>query len=286
MSLQYDIPELKELALRRIRQDLSKCNITEEVFSKYTSWSVVLLVSLLAFGFSPMDRYPELKELGLRQLARALLSESSEPDRTLVSLKQKIKSYTHGELPHAKHVVSGLYKLMENNESVEEPPLPSIMRSNQQNTDGDWAGLRKALTNSLTSGTFLDSQFYVESRSSTGPAKTRQLYFCSSVSSSFTSKLMTCEPFARIVCGLDADPSPKVPQSSGPGEHPLSSQMGTIATWKTRNLIKKDPRSSTRVFNGSSIRPQRIPASLTSFSVLVSGRAPLPQTRQPVLRFC
>ena len=275
---------MKELARRRIRQDLSKCDITEEVFSKYTSWSVVLSVSLLAFDFSPIDRYPELKELELRQLARALLS--SEPDRTLASLKQRIKSYTHGELPHAKRVVSELYKLMESNESVEEPPLPSTMRSNKQNTDGNWAGLKKALTNSLTSGTFLDSQFYVESRSSTGPAKTRQLYFCSSVSSSFTSKLMTCEPFARIVCGLDVDSSSKVPQSSGPGERPLSSQMGTTATQKTRNLIKKDPRSSTRVFNGPSIRPQRIPTSLTSFSVLVFERALLPQTRQPVPRFC
>ena len=226
MFSQYDIPELKELALRRIRQDLSTCNITEEVFSEYTSRSVVLLVSLLIFDFSPMDRYPELKELRLRQLARVLLS--SEPDRTLVSLKKKIESYTRGELPHAKHVVSGLYKLMENDESIEEPPLPPTVHSNQQNADGDWAGLKKSLTSSLTSGTFLDSQFYVESRSSTAsPAKTRQLYFCSSVNSSFTSKLMACKPLARIVYGLDADPSPKVPQGSGPGEYPLSSQMGT-----------------------------------------------------------
>ena len=41
-SLQYDVPELKELALRQIRQDLSKCDITEEALSKYTSWFVVV----------------------------------------------------------------------------------------------------------------------------------------------------------------------------------------------------------------------------------------------------
>jgi len=39
--VQYDVPELKQLALRQIQQDISKCDITEEVFSKYTSWSVV-----------------------------------------------------------------------------------------------------------------------------------------------------------------------------------------------------------------------------------------------------
>lgn len=284
MSPQYDIPELKELALRQIRQDLSKCDITEEVFSKYTSWSVVLLVSHLAFDFSPMDRYPELKELGLRQLARVLLS--SEPDRAMASLRGKVKSYTRGELPHAKHVISGLYRLMESNKSVEESPLPPTVRSNQQNVDGDWAGLKKALTSSLTSGTFLDSQFYVESRSSTGPAEIRQLYFCSPVSTSFASKLMACKSFARIVCGLGIDPPSKVPQSSGPGEYPLSSQMGTTVIWRTRGLTKKDTQSYTRVFNGSSIRSPRISTDLISLSVLVSERVPPPQTHQSILRSC
>ncbi|KAF9793463.1 hypothetical protein BJ322DRAFT_130553 [Thelephora terrestris] len=169
----YDIPELKKLALEQIRQDLSKCNIIEEALSKYTSW------------------YPELRELELRQLARALLSADS--DRNMKLLKEQIKEYTHGKLPHAKHVISALYKLMESNESVEEPPLPTTVAHNQGDAKRDWSGLKKALTNSLTSGTFLSSQFYaLESWSSTGLHKTRPIYFCGTVDSSFTSTLTAC----------------------------------------------------------------------------------------------
>ena len=84
---------------------------------------------------------------------------------------------------------------MESDESVQEPPLPAPMAaSRQQVAGGDWVGLKKALTKSLTSGTFLDSQFYaVESRSSTGLPKIQPIYFCSTVDGSFASKLMTCK---------------------------------------------------------------------------------------------
>ena len=36
-SLQYDVPELKTLALNKIRDELSKCDIVEESFSRFTS---------------------------------------------------------------------------------------------------------------------------------------------------------------------------------------------------------------------------------------------------------
>ena len=114
--------------------------------------------------------------------------------------------YTLGQLPHGKHIFSVLYELIEGDASVEETPLPLAAPHNQDVVDGDWTGLKKALTSSLTSGTFLDSQFYaVESRSSTGPPKIRPVYFCSTVGGSFISKLMQCELLNWTVLRLAAD---------------------------------------------------------------------------------
>ena len=191
----------------------------------------------MASNFSLIDRYPELRELELRQLARVLLSSDSVP--TVKSFKQKVKCYAHGELPHGGHVISTLYELMESDESVEETPITMVdqrildglrtinqqpkkkgKKKNQQITGGDWTGLKKALTNSLTSGTFLDSQFYaIDSRPSTGMPKIRPIYFCSTVGDNFMSKLMACKSLTRIRCGRGraADPAPlfQVPQTSG-----------------------------------------------------------------------
>jgi hypothetical protein len=155
--------------------------------------------SLRRYKFLLIGRYPELRELELRQLARVLLSSDSGP--TLAALKTKIKSYASGHLPHAEGVLPALYELMENDGSIKEAPLPRAASYSQQVVHGDWDGLKKALTSSLTSGTFLDSQFYaVESRSSTGLPKIRPIYFCSTVGDSFASKLAACGSFTGIVC--------------------------------------------------------------------------------------
>ena len=139
-----------------------------------------------------------MRELELRHLARVLLSSDSDP--TLGVLNAKIGSYTSGELPHAEPVLPALYELMESDESVEEMPLPAVASPNQLVTGRDWDGLKGALTSSLTSGTFLDSQFYaVESRSSADLPKIRPIYFCSAVGGSFASKLATCGFFTRAV---------------------------------------------------------------------------------------
>ena len=127
---------------------------------------------------------------------------SSEPDPTLGLLRAKIKEYAHGELQHAEHVLSALYDLMESDESVKETLPPAAPPPDQQATDRDWEGLKRALTSSLTSGTFLDSQFYaVESRPSTGLPKIRPVYFCSTVGEGFTSELVTCKSLTRIMRG-------------------------------------------------------------------------------------
>ena len=151
----------------------------------------------MALDFSHVDRYPELRELELRQLARTLLSPNS--DLTLESLKDKIHGYTHGKLPHAEKVISMLYQLLEGDESLQEAPLPSFDK--QVNGRG-WDGLKKALTNSLTTGTFLDSQFYaVGLRSSTGLQTVRPIYFCSAVNVNFMSELLARESLSWILRG-------------------------------------------------------------------------------------
>ena len=95
---------------------------------------------------------------------------------------------------------------MEKNASVKEALLPAAASPTQQVTGGDWDGLKKALTSSLTNGTFLDSQFYaVESRSSTSSPKIRPMYFCSTVGGSFTSKLVARKSITWIMCGWVID---------------------------------------------------------------------------------
>ena len=143
---------------------------------------------------SPVSRYPELRDLEVRQLARALLSTDSAS--TLQSLQKGIEIYTRGQLPHAMHIISTIYEFMESDDSVAatEIPLPVATSSNKQTPSRDWAGLKKALISSLTSGTFLDSQFYaVESKSSSGLPKLRPIYFCSTVDDSLMSRLMQCK---------------------------------------------------------------------------------------------
>ena len=157
-------------------------------------------LSLRPIGFPQTDRYPELRELELRQLARVLLSSDSGP--TLGLLRAKIKGYAHGELPHAENILPALYDLMESDESVKETPVPAAASPDQHPTDGDWEGLKRALTSSLASGTFLDSQFYaVESRSSTGLPKIQPVYFCSAVRGGFTPELVACKSLTQITSG-------------------------------------------------------------------------------------
>ena len=127
---------------------------------------------------------------------------SSEPGPTLGLLKAKIKGYAHGELPHAENILPALYNLMESDESVKDTPPPAAPSPDQHATDGDWEGLKRALTSSLTNGTFLDSQFYtVESRSSTGLPKIRPVYFCSTVGGGFMSELIKCKSLTPIMRG-------------------------------------------------------------------------------------
>jgi len=220
-------------------------------------------------------RYPELRELELRQLARDLLS--SDSDSVLGLLKAKIKYYGHGELPHAEDILPTLYELMESDESVNEIPLPAAAPPNQHASSGDWEGLKGALTSSLTSGTFLDSQFYaVESRSLAGLPKIRPIYFCSTVGGSFASKLLACKSLTWITCGWVTDPSFQVRRNSERGEYHLPHvQMGMTVILTKKILIQRVPRNVTLVQSCSLIRFRSITTNLV---------CPLQRPRKPYSR--
>jgi hypothetical protein len=191
-------------------------------------------------------RYPELRGLELRQLARVLLS--SDCDDALESLRMKVKSYTYGELPHAEEILPALYELMEGDSSLKETPLSAAASPNEKATGGDWEGLKRTLTRSLTSGTFLDSQYYaVESRSPTGLLKTLPIYFCGEVGGSFAPKLVACKSLTWIACGWVTDAPFQIPQSSEHGElHLFDVQMG-MTVMLTKILTQRTHRSATPV---------------------------------------
>lgn len=176
-------------------------------------------------GLSYLCRYPELRTLELEYLARTLISKDSNP--ALNALKEKIKAYTCGELIHATDVLPALYDLMGRNDPFEEPqtqppqinvpaesctkkkkkkaqPVQSPASSNNGSTGGGWVALKDALTVSLTSGSFLDSQFYaLDSRPpAPGTPTIRPIYFCSMAGGIFLSRLMKCESPLQNFCAI------------------------------------------------------------------------------------
>ena len=149
---------------------------------------------------------------------------------------------------------------MESGELVKEEPVLATVPSDQQVAGGNWEALKKALTNSLTSGTFLDSQFYaVESWSSIGSPKIRPIYFCSTVGGSFAPRLVACESLTWIMCGRVADPPFQIPQNLRHRElHFLGVQTGMTVTLRAKILTWRAPQSATRVRSGSLIRLRTI----------------------------
>ena len=71
-----------------------------------------------------------------------------------------------------------------------QPPAPS----KRVTAGGGWGrGLKDALTWSLTSGSFLDSQFYaLDSKPRAGVPMIRPIYLCSMVGGTFLPRLVKC----------------------------------------------------------------------------------------------
>lgn len=121
-SLQYDVPELKTLALNRIRGGLGKCDIVEESFSIFTSRYAMHIASpnqLLTPGY----RYSEIRDLYIGQLAHIWVTDSTEATR--VNVEKKIDSYVEGDLQHATEMFSALWKIANKDGNVPAPPSPA-----------------------------------------------------------------------------------------------------------------------------------------------------------------
>ena len=128
----------------------------------------------------------------MKQLARTLISTNSDP--ALHALKGKIKAYTRGRLPHAKDVLPALYKLMGKGEELKETPTEPPTSPKQDATGGDWKRLKYVLTWSLTSGSFLDSQFYaLDSNPQAGAPTIRPIYFSSLADSTLLPRVVKCK---------------------------------------------------------------------------------------------
>lgn len=131
-------------------------------------------------------------EIQVEHLARNLLS-SIDPWKT-AALKRKIEIYTSGALPHAQDVLPALYHRLANPRllSVRTPHLFQI----PPRGDFDWQPLRRELTKSLSTGTFLNMELHApESRSSSGQLKLRPLYFCSAVGGEYIAKMLSCTSY-------------------------------------------------------------------------------------------
>ena len=91
---QYDIPELKELALKWIRSTIHSCDIIQELASDFTAMyrfpSSLVSPSLL----SNEIRFPEIREICLQQLANALCA--SDRVNTSKNLMSAIQGCIHG----------------------------------------------------------------------------------------------------------------------------------------------------------------------------------------------
>ena len=78
-----------------------------------------------------------------------------------------------------------------------QPPAPSKKGAPSRG----WRRLKAALTWSLRSGSFLDSQFYaLDSKPQTGTPTIRPIYFCSEVGGAFLPKFEKCK-FSTKDCG-------------------------------------------------------------------------------------
>jgi hypothetical protein len=139
---------------------------------------------------SPRCRYPELRELELKQLARTLSSKDS--NLALHTLKDKIKAYTRGQLPRAKDILPALYELLDSDGMFEETPPQLFPAPKHGIPGGGWEALKDALAQSLTSGSFLDSQFYALDSKRAGAPTIRPIYFCSMAGGTFLPKLIKC----------------------------------------------------------------------------------------------
>jgi len=109
---------LKTLALGHIRNQLTKCNIVEEAFSRFASrwveYAAVIDCTLMA-----RRRYDEIRGLYVDQLARVWMEDSTET--TNASINKRIDSFAEGDLEYAAETLSALWEIANKDGDVKAP---------------------------------------------------------------------------------------------------------------------------------------------------------------------
>lgn len=165
-SPQYDVPELKTLALNCIRGGLAICNIVEDTFCRFVS------------------QYEEVRNLYVEQLAYVWVESTTRA--TPIGIGDKIESFVGGDLGHAAGVVSELWDVLNKDEDITVPsdtPLPVT----QVKSPVHWKTVNTALLNSIRTGVFFDRKYWAR-HFSTGEAF-KPIYFSSLIINDLRSEL-------------------------------------------------------------------------------------------------
>ena len=109
---------LKTLALDHIRNQLAKCNIVEEAFSRFASRWVehIAVIDCMLIG---RHRYDEIRGLYVNQLARVWMEDSTETTNT--SINKRVDSFAEGDLEHAAETLSALWEIANKDGDVQAP---------------------------------------------------------------------------------------------------------------------------------------------------------------------
>ena len=103
--LQYDIPDLKKEALDSIKSKLSPHNILEEIFSPFTSLSVMTSAERSYLLTQGLTRYPAVQAIELEYL-----HANSKDAGIRARLPQWLEAMENGHLPKgAAGIVASLF---------------------------------------------------------------------------------------------------------------------------------------------------------------------------------
>ncbi|KAF9650003.1 hypothetical protein BDM02DRAFT_1689338 [Thelephora ganbajun] len=139
----YDIPTLKEQAKAHIYNNLESCNITEEIFSSFSC------------------SFPELLSMQVSQLVKKMEEESKEgiESATRKQLRNKIASLSQPQVKRAKNALAMIWNCVKR---PLEPPATvyKFTFSVTPTLFPNWQRVKLALLKSISTGIFIDIQFY------------------------------------------------------------------------------------------------------------------------------
>jgi hypothetical protein len=142
-------------------------------------------------------RYDEIRNLYVEQLAYVWVEDQTEATRT--NIEKKIDSFVEGDLEHAAEMVSGLWKIINQEGEVKAPsntsstvsriralPAPvlrGILITPDQTTPvkspAHWDSVKTAIIKSIRTGVFFDRKYWVRHSASGNVLK--PAYFSSAI---------------------------------------------------------------------------------------------------------